>query len=175
MELWIFLLISSGYISGWHGGQIHGGDPKVLKNLAWCLPQTIAVSLICPWWTIPFTALNYLKTTSHGRGFRLWEPMEENSDLDGVERYGLKYLYGKIPLSLYKVLIMSLTGVLSVSGTVIAFYCVDPLMALPVVIGGLWKGINALIYDKNNLSRETMDGVCAFAGILAGIELLPGT
>lgn len=177
MAMWEILLLTNlpilgGFLSGLHGGQIVGGTRKGYKNLAWCIPFGVCALAFLPWWTIIFIPLCYLKTTGHGRGFRIWEPMEEGAKLDGVERYGLKYLYGKTPLPLYKILIMAFSGLAAVSGGVIAFGIVNPWLGLVIAIGGLWKGINALIFDKNNLGREVMDGVCAYSGLMAACLLV---
>lgn len=171
MTAWIL-----GIVSAWHGGRIHGGDPKFIKNLAWCLPFAVAVGIYCPVWTLVFVPLCYLKTMGHGRGFRLKEPMKDGSTPDSIERYLILPLLDKIPLYWYKVLLMSLVGLAAVSGGVIAFSIANPLAGLCVALAGLWKGVNAMIFDADgetgNAVREFADGCAAGCGLLAAIMIV---
>lgn len=169
-----------GILSAWHGGRIHGGDPKAIKNLAWCFAIAIPVGIYCPLWTLVFMPLCYLKTTGHGRGFDLKEPMKIGSEPEQVEVFEYKKirinllirLIDKIPLYWYKVLLMSAVGLAACSGAVAAFAVASPLAGLCVAAGGLFKGVNAMLFDKDTAVREAMDGVAVGCGILAGIAVL---
>lgn len=155
-----------GLISAWHGGQLSGGDSKALKNFIWAAPFIIAIGFHISWFMASFGLLCMLKGGPHGRGFRLEEPMKEGSQKEWPE-YLLMPLFGGIPtgkkLYAYKVLIMALAGLAAVSGAVIAFGLHDPLTGLLFAVGGLFKGINAMIWDKNTQAREFADGVCAYS------------
>jgi hypothetical protein len=154
-----------GIISAWHGGRIHGGDPKAIKNLAWCLPFMVTAAIYCPVWCVPFTLLCYLKTCGHGRFFDVWDPFKVGAEPEKIE-WVMKWLLDDIPLPAYKVLGMSLVGLLAVSGGVIAFGVVNPMAGLVLAIGGLFKGVNHLIFNKSTDVREFADG-CAAGGALA--------
>lgn len=151
-----------GLLSSWHGGNVPIKAPHVLKSIIWAVPFSlyalhagIALALVC------LILCSLGKSTGHGRGFRLTEPMEEGSKPEKVE-YLIRGLYGKIPLYWYKVLIMALTGLAAVSGAVVAFSFVSIPLGLLFALGGLFKGINAIIFDKKTEIREFADGVCAY-------------
>lgn len=103
------------------------------------------------------------------------EPMKEGSEKEWPE-YILMPLFGGLPdgkkLYWYKVLIMAFAGLAAVSGGVIAFAIANPLAGLAVAVGGLFKGVNAMIFDQNTVSREVMDGVAGYSGLLAAILIV---
>lgn len=160
-----------GIISAWHGGRIHGGDPKALKNIAWCLVQAIPVGIFCPLWTLIFVPLNYLKTMGHGVIYIPNVPLDVTKPPEKIE-YLILWLRGKIEDRWYKAIGMALVGLAACLGTVIAFSCVNPISGLAVAIGGAFKGVNALIFNADTAVREAMDGVAVGCGILAGIALI---
>lgn len=160
-----------GIISAWHGGRIHGGDPKVLKNLTWCFVIAVPVGIYCPVWTLIFTPLCYLKTMGHGRIFVPSVPLDTSKEPEEIE-YLTGWLYGRVPDFAYKTIAMSLVGLAACSGAVIAFAIASPLAGLCVALGGLFKGINAAIFRADTEVREAMDGVAVGCGILAGIVVL---
>lgn len=168
--IFLFPLIL-GTVSAWHGGRIHGGDPKALKNLAWCLPFIIAVGIYCPWWTIVFTPLCYLKTTGHGRVWVPTVPLDTSKEPEKVE-YLLRGLYGRVSDYWYKVIAMAVIGFAGVSGAAIAFAFTSPLAGLCVAIGGLFKGVNAALFNADTAVREYADGCAAGCGLIAAVLIL---
>lgn len=163
-----------GLISRWHGGGIHGGDSHSLKNFIWSVPFIVSIGFNVSWYASPLGLLCLLKGGPHGRGFRLEEPMEEGTDKEWPE-YILQPLFGGLPtgrkLYWYKVAIMALAGLAAVSGAVIAFSFVSIPHGLLFAVGGLFKGINAMIFDKNTEAREFADGVAAYSplAIIGGV------
>ncbi len=160
MTAWIL-----GIISSWHGGRIHGGDPKAVKNLAWCLPFAVAVGIYCPLWTLVFVPLCYLKTIGHGHIYVPNVPLDPSVSREKIE-YLITWLQGRIKDRWYKGIGMALVGLAAVSGAVIAFSIANPLAGLVVAIGGLFKGVNALVFNSSTDVREFADG-CAAGGALA--------
>jgi len=160
-----------GIISAWHGGRIHGGDPKALKNLAWCLIIAVPVGIYCPAWSLVFVPLCYLKTMGHGRIWRPDLPLDVSKEPEKIE-YLIGWLHGRVPDLWYKTAGMALVGLAACSGAVIAFAIASPLAGLAVAVGGLFKGVNALIFREATEVREAMDGVAVGCGILAGIAVL---
>lgn len=126
-------------MSRFHGGGFKGGVNKTLKNFLWALPHVVAIFLINPW-LAPLGFINMLKATGHGRGLGSDEPMREDMKPEKVE-YAILWLQDKVSVRTYKHLIMALTGLLAVLGSVIAFLFINPLGALVIALGGLSKGI----------------------------------
>ena len=166
-------------MSSWHGGQIIGGSPKLLKAFLWGLPFGIVAGLAyAPYgWIailpgIVVTALCALgKNTGHGRGFRLKEPMKEGSELEKVE-YLIRGLYGKIPLYWYKVLIMALAGLAAVLGCVLLLAPISVASCLFLIASGAFKGVNAMIFDLDTVKREWADGFTAGCGLVAAFLVM---
>lgn len=160
-----------GILSAWHGGRIHGGDPKALKNLAWCFVIAIPVGIYCPAWTLIFMPLCYLKTMGHGRIFVPSVPLDVSKEPEKIE-YLTEWLYGRVPDFWYKTIAMALVGVAACLGAVISFSISSPMAGLCVAAGGLFKGVNAMLFDKDTAVREAMDGVAVGCGIAAAIMVL---
>ena len=160
-----------GTLSAWHGGRIVGGTPKAIKNLAWCLPFAVCVGIYCPFWTLVFVPLCYLKTTGHGRVWIPTLPLDTTKDPEKAE-YLLKWLYGRVSDYWYKVIAMALIGFAAVSGAAIAFAFVSPLSALCIAVGGLFKGVNAAIFREATEVREYADGCAAGCGLVAAFLVM---
>lgn len=171
---WILFILPAlgGTLSAWHGGQIKGGSNKTLKNFLWALPFLICALVFLPFSLINFLCMgNMLKATGHGRGFRLKEPMKIGAEREKVE-YLIWYLEGRIPLYWYKVLIMCLAGLAAVLCSAIVFGLYNPLAGAIIALGGLLKGLNAIIFDLNTVSREYADGVTAYSGLLMAVFII---
>lgn len=165
-----------GVISRWHGGGFVSGSPKALKNIIWSIPFSLTAIFAYSGYGIAtiscmaFLALAFCiagKALGHGRGFRLKEPMKLGSEPEVIEAI----IPDKLPLYWYKVAIMSGVGFCAVSGAVLTIAWVNPLAALTIAIGGLFKGVNAMIFDKHTEAREFADGYMAYvslAGVLIG-------
>jgi hypothetical protein len=160
----MILPILGGILSAFHGGQIKGGVNKSLKNILWTLPFTICAFIYLPIWSVPFTLLCLLKALGHGRFFRLWEPMLPESTPEKIE-YLILWLYGKIPLPVYKVLGMSLVGIAACLGGVVAFGLINPWLGLVIALGGALKGLNLVLFNKDTAVREYADGCCAYSAL----------
>lgn len=168
----IYLLpIIGGIISAWHGGRIYGGVTKGLKNLIWTAPFTIAAWWYLPFWTIPLTALCVLKGMGHGRIYRPFEPLDLTKEPEKIEKYIIGKLQGRIPDWVYKSIGMALVGLAAVSGAVIAFGLINPMAGIVIALGGLFKGVNALMFSDATEVREYADGVAAYSGLMVGIIL----
>lgn len=151
-----------------HGGNFPLNPPKQVKGFLWALP----FALVCIPYNVylaPFVLVLCWagKNTGHGRGFNLNEPFKEGSTPEFVEGV----IPDGLPVYTQKVLVMALSGLLAVSGAVIAFAFTDPAASLLFAVGGLFKGINAMIFDTNTEAREFADGVTAYTplGIIGGI------
>lgn len=166
-------------MSRWHGGGFKGGVNKTLKNFLWAFPHVVAIFLINPWLSL-FCFLNMLKATGHGRGLGSDEPLRDDMKPEKVERI-LLWLQSSLQDRAYKHLIMALTGLLAVLGSVIAFMFINPLGALVVACGGLLKGvayeIGTLILPKQSQSGikhfnykteigEFITGIFAYGGLV---------
>ena len=167
-----FLPLILGTISAWHGGRIVGGFNKTLKNVCWMLPFLITSLVYNPiGFAQLFNIANISKGIGHGRGLRLHEPMEIDSDPEYVE-FLIFWLQGRIPLYWYKVLIMALAGLVPVLGSVIAFGVHNPVAGAVIALGGLFKGINAMIFDLDTEVREYADGVAAGSALLWAVLMI---
>jgi hypothetical protein len=168
-RLLIFLPVIGGIISRFHGGGFKGGVNKSFKNILWASPfGAVAALSHSGWWMLlGFVALGLCavgKATGHGRGFRLKEPMKEGSEREKVE-YLIFWLENKIPLYWYKVLIMTLVGLAAVLGAVLLIAPVYPGLAAIIALGGAFKGVNAMIFDKQTEWREFADGFVAYSAL----------
>lgn len=174
--LFFILPYIMGIISSWHGGQITVPyDVKAVKNLAWCIPQFIVALIFLPWWVSPLILMGLTKGIGHGR---IWNPrtlLDLSQEPEAVERWGLSRLIGKVPDFWYKVIAMSVTGLIPVSGAVLAFLPFSPLSSLCIALGGAAKGLNAIVFTgkkengeiyNSTESREVMDGVAVGTGFL---------
>jgi len=158
--------IIGGFISRWHGGGYFKAA-KVIKNSVWSFPfslatfylfydeygldsQTIGATIVC-------FALCLLKAMGHGRFFRLHEPMKPLSEPEVIEA-----IIPDMPLYWYKVTGMTLVGLCAVSGSILTLGYIDPLWGFIVAVGGAFKGVNAMIFDKYTEYREFCDGFMAY-------------
>lgn len=178
----IFLPFIYGVLSSWHGGAITVPyDYKAIKNIAWCIPALIVSLIYLPFWCAIFIPLCALKGIGHGRIWNPRLPLDISKSPEAVERWGFYRLYGTVSDLWYKVIAMALTGFAAVSGAFIAFLFVNPLSAFCVALGGLSKGLNAIIFTgakedgtiyNSTEAREFADG-CAFGiGLLAAVMVL---
>jgi len=157
-----------GLLSLMHGGNFPLNPPKQVKGFLWALPYAI----VCIPYNVYLAPIVLIlcwagKNTGHGRGFNLTEPFEDGTEAEFVERF----IPDGLPVYTQKVLIMALTGLLAVSGAVIAFAFTDISVSLLFAVGGLFKGINAMIFDSNTEAREFADGVTAYTplAIIGGV------
>ncbi len=165
-----FLPILGALLSRLHGSSIE--IPKVLKTFLWALPFGIAFiilsysNIILCLYGAPLVVAGCMvgKATGYGRGFRLYEPMADGDKPEKIE-FLILPLYNRIPLYWYKVLIMTLAGIAAVSGAVVGFSLINPLYGLVMLIAGAFKGINAMIFDQDNIKRELADGFVAYLGL----------
>jgi len=155
----ILFILYGGFMSRFHGGGFKVGVNKTLKNFLWALPHAVAIFLINPW-LAPLGFINMLKATGHGRGLGSDEPLREDMKPEKVEAV-LLWLQPSLQDRAYKHLIMALTGLLAVSGSVIAFMFIDPLAALIIAIGGLLKGV-AYEIGTFILPKQTKSGIKHF-------------
>ena len=168
--------IIGAFLSRWHGGGFFK-SPKVLKNLFWAIPFAL-VSILAfhgsPLWVQITVAVISLalsiagKAMGHGRGFRLHEPMKLGSEPEVIEAI----IPDKLPLYWYKVAIMSLTGFCAVSGAVLPVLAVNPKAAVIIALGGLFKGVNAMVFDKHTELRELADGYMAYVSLAVGVIII---
>lgn len=165
-----------GVLSSWHGGQITVPyDVKVVKNIAWCIPQFAVALVFLPWWITPLVFIGVLKAIGHGRIWNPRTPLATFEEPEAVERWGLKFLIGKVSDFWYKVIAMSATGLAAVSGAVLAFAYFEPLAAAAIALGGAAKGLNAIVFTghkedgkiyNSTEAREVADGVAVGTGFL---------
>lgn len=165
------LPIILGTISAWHGGRIHGGDPKAVKNFAWALAVSVPIGIFCPPLTLVFFPLCLLKAMGHGRVWRPDLPLDTSKEPEKIE-YIIRGLHGRVSDFWYKVIAMALVGLAAVSGAVIAFAIASPLAGLCVAVGGLCKGLNAVLFKEDTAVREYADGCAAGCGLIAAILVL---
>lgn len=178
----ILLPFIYGILSSWHGGQITVPyDTKVAKNIVWCIPAFIVALIYLPWYLSPLTFLCALKAIGHGRIWNPRLPLDLSKDPEAVERWGFKILIGKMPDFWYKVLAMGVTGFAAVSGIFLSFLFVNPLAALFIALGGLAKGLNAIIFTgykedgeiyNSTEAREVLDGVAFGIGLYYAVSIL---
>ena len=160
------LPIIGGLVSAWHGGRIIGGSPKILKAFVWAFP----FSFLAYFETNIYLAAIALalcmlgKNTGHGRGFDLTKPKEEGTKPERLE-FLISWIEGKIPNYWYEVLFMALVGFAAVSGGVLALAFVSLPSAALLAVGGLFKGVNAVIFDEKTEAREYADGVTAYTAL----------
>ncbi len=160
----LMLGLVGGVASRWHGGGYISGSPKSVKNLVWALPIAASTASFYESGTaliVFFVGLLLCiagKALGHGRGFRLKEPMKSGSTPERVEAI----IPDKLPLYWYKVSIMALTGLAAVSGGVVALMFVNPLAGVILAIGGVFKGLNAMVFDLKTEYREFADGFAAY-------------
>jgi hypothetical protein len=172
IALTVILAAIGGWLSRWHGGGFIGGA-KVLKNLAWALPACGVIYLINPW-LAPLGLLNMLKATGHGRGLGYDEPLTGEPERIEVIT---QWLIPSLTDHAYKHVIMALTGLLAVSGGVVAFLFINPIGALIIALAGLLKGVayeigliispaqtKTLGFYKTEWG-EIITGIFAFGGI----------
>jgi hypothetical protein len=139
IALTVILAALGGWLSRWHGGGWNIKAVKVVKNLAWALPACGVIYLINPW-LAPLGLLNMLKAMGHGRGLGLDEPMREDMEPEKIEAV-IRWLEPSLTVHAYKHVIMALTGLLAVSGSVAAFLFINPIGALIIALAGLLKGV----------------------------------
>lgn len=174
----VILPLLGGLISRFHGGGFKGGVNKTLKNFLWALPACGIIAYFNPW-LASLGLTNMLKSTGHGRGLGLDEPLRDDMEPEKVERI-LLWLQPSLTDRAYKHAIMALTGLLAVSGSVVAFLFINPIGAAVIALSGLLKGaayeIGAIILPGQKQSGiphlqyktevgEFLAGVFAYAGI----------
>jgi len=176
--LLIPLIVLGGLISRFHGGGFKGGVNKTLKNFLWALPFCIVIYLINPLLT-PLGLLCMLKATGHGRGLGSDEPLRDDMSPEKIE-YILLWLQPSLTDRAYKHLIMAFTGLLAVSGAVIAFMFINPLGAAVIALSGLLKGVAyelgipmAKVISVKNFKYKTewgefLTGIFAYGGLAVG-------
>lgn len=167
-----------GVISRFHGGGFKGGVNKTLKNFLWALPHCIVIALFNPWLAV-LGLTNMLKATGHGRGLGADEPFNDDSKPEKVE-YVTLWLRLHLTDRAYKHVIMAATGLVAVSGSVIAFSLIDPLSGAVISLSGLLKGlayeIGAILLPKQTRSGfppfqyktevgEFLTGIFAYGGV----------
>jgi hypothetical protein len=162
--------------------RLHGGGffhvPKVLNNIIFATPITIALSLMIPnenvwtysgWLVFCFVVTIVTKATGHGKFFDLgfWKLPAKDEKIEFV----IKPLYGKIPEYWYDVLGMTLKGLLTSLGVVIPLLVYAPVLALPVLLGGLFMGVSYMIgwafftEEKATEAGEYLSGFFLYLGI----------
>lgn len=174
-KLLLLLPLLGAWLSRWHGGDFIGGA-KVLKNFLWALPACVVIALLNPW-LAPFGLLNMLKATGHGRGLGYDEPLTgEPERIEAVTAW----LIPSLTDHAYKHVIMALTGLVAVSGSVVAFMFINPLGAAVVALSGLLKGVAyeiGLIIAPAQTKKlgfyktewgELITGLFAFGGLALG-------
>lgn len=167
----IYLLpILGGILSAIHGGRIFV-LPKMVTNILWMMPFTIAAWCCLSLWMVPLTALCLLKGVGHGRIYRPFQPMDLTKKPEKVEKYIIHKLIGKMPTWAYKSLGMALVGLAAVSGAVIAFGIVNPMAGLVIALGGLFKGVNSLMFSDSTEVREYADGTAAYTGLMIAMVM----
>lgn len=127
-----------------------------------------------------------LKSTGHGRGLGLDEPMREDMKPEKVE-YIIRWLEPSLTTHAYKHVIMALTGLLAVSGSVIAFMFINPIGAAIIALFGLLKGvayeIGLIMVKKYNIKfgkdfreptqwGEFITGIFAYGGLCVAILII---
>lgn len=159
------LPILGGLVSAWHGGQIIGGSPKILKAFVWAFPFALVCVPYNGYLALPCLLLCMLgKNTGHGRVFVPSVPLDITKKPEQLERI-TGFLYGRISDVAYKATTMAVIGLAAVSGLVIPLLYYNPAAGALLMLGGLFKGINAMIFDKNTQAREYADGVCAYTAL----------
>lgn len=177
-------IILGGFLSRWHGGGFFGGS-KVLKNIIWALPACGIIAYFNPWLSV-LGLTNALKATGHGRGLGLDEPMREDMKPEKVE-YIIRWLEPSLTTHAYKHAIMALTGLMAVSGSVVAFLFINPLSAVVIALFGLLKGvayeIGLIMVKKYNIKLgkdfreptqwgEFITGIFAYGGLCVAILII---
>jgi len=108
VTIFVFSLVGA-FISRFHGGGFFD-SPRWLRNTLWALPFAV---LAGPWAPVAFTMCFLGKTTGHGRGISLGEPLKgEPEKLEVFTLWLLPYLTDYQ----YKLLLLFVSGILSVSG-----------------------------------------------------------
>jgi hypothetical protein len=173
----LLFAVIGGFISRFHGGGFKGGANKTFKNFLWALPACGVIALINPW-LASFGLLNMLKATGHGRGLGLNELLRDDMEPEKVERV-LLWLQPSLQDHAYKHLILASTGLMAVSGGVVAFMFINPLSAAVIALFGLLKGFAYEIGVMYNPSHkkdiyeatqvgEFFTGVFAYGGLAIG-------
>lgn len=182
--LLLILPLLGGLISRFHGGGFKGGVNKTLKNFLWALPHCIVIACFNPW-LASLGLINMLKATGHGRGLGADEPLRDDADHqpEKVEAI-LLWLQPSLHDRAYKHLIMAFTGLMAVSGSVIAFMFINPLGGAVIALSGLMKGlayeIGTILLPNQNKSGiphiqyktevgEFITGVFAYGGLALGV------
>lgn len=177
----VILPLLGGLISRFHGGGFKGGVNKTLKNFLWALPACGIIAYFNPW-LASLGLTNMLKSTGHGRGLGADEPLRDDMEPEKVERI-LLWLQPSLTDRAYKHAIMALTGLMAVSGSVIAFMFINPLSAAVIALFGLLKGvayeIGLIMVKKYNIKLgkdfreptqwgEFITGIFAYGGLVIG-------
>jgi hypothetical protein len=152
--------IFGGILSRFHGGGFKGGVNKSLKNILWAAPIALCtVFVLLPFTNYFVTTLLFAmvlglcvagKATGHG-GFM---DLGRTTKIDKDERleFLIKPLQLKIPEYWYDFTGLALVGFAAVSGAVIAIAAFNPLAALIIAVGGMFKSvayaIGWIIYPK---------------------------
>lgn len=189
MTSFIATSLLGGILSRWHGGGFAFVEKilkidfaKVFKNIVYALPFGIATGIAYQivygyWWLSVLVGLSalataLLKATGHGRGFRLKQPMEDGSKPEKIEKYLILWLMPYMPLYWYKVLLMSLTGLAPTIGAASTFAWINPASGAIIALGGLFKGINAMIFDLKTERREFADGAVSYAALALALLMI---
>ena len=162
--------------------RLHGGGffhvPKVLNDIIFVTPITIALALMIPnenvwtysgWLVFCFVVTIVTKAMGHGKFFDLgtWKLPSKDERIEFI----IKPLYGKIPEYWYDVLGMTLKGLLTSLGVAIPLLVYTPALALPVLLGGLFMGLSYMIgwafftEEKATEVGEYLSGFFLYLGI----------
>jgi len=128
-----------GFLSLLHGGNLPVEMPRWMKNVLWATPFGLAVGIIISplMGTIAF-ALCLLKSVGHGRGISLPYPLSGKPEK--IEIF-ISWTQKYISTYQYKLLILAVTGALSVSGGLL----MGGWPGFVILIGGLLKALAYLI------------------------------
>lgn len=171
-------------LSRWHGG----GFPllkasKSVKNIIWAIPIS-AVVVSSTLYEVNYLILTFMfilslglciagKATGHGRVWNPYLPLDLSKKPEELEK-PLFWLFEKGILTSfwYKVAVLGLIGLASVSGPAILLLYFNPLYSLIIALGGLWgKPLSYLIgwkltFIKNgNEVAEYLSGGIAYLGL----------
>jgi hypothetical protein len=167
--------------------RLHGGGffhvPKVLNNIIFATPPTIALALMIPndnvwtysgWLVFCFATMIATKAMGHGGNFDLGHSEKEpyaGRDLEKIEYILFPIAYDWLPRYWYDVLGMTLKGLLTSLGVAIPLLVYAPVLALPVLLGGLFMGVSYMIgwafftEEKATEVGEYLSGFFLYLGI----------
>lgn len=179
------LALVGGILSRWHGSSCP--VPKAYRNIAWAIPLTVLVMLEyidrqSGWFIVAGLVCFGLciagKATGHGGGMDMgrWTKPRDPEFLEFL----IAPLHGRIPEHIYDGILLSLTGLASVSGYVLTMSLINPLAAIYGAVGGLAKSlayqIGWAVFPANKggsatIVGEFLSGAFAFAGIAVGLTV----